>query len=296
MKHILYILILFALINCSEDKHSSEIQKTTNDSTSNVEDHKEITKDSINYKKSKIDSLEEFKLVIKKAYETNPIDWIKESVIHPDLGLSILSTPGVHISVEYIKTTAELTKLNGYPSLLDIKSDLEGLYMNIEHPKFQELIKRSNYYAETLGGVKWGHGAFNIYAPEQRLGYLVLDHIYDDYSDFVRIDSLFYFLASKGLTDASHVNNESDFFNDELLRNQLITVISNTNSENLDRFIESIIKKKPNYELITGKGGQKHDIGEFIIYGSGPYIDFLRIDGKLYLYSVDYNDSYDQHF
>ena len=115
----------------------------------------------------------------------------------------------------------------------------------------------------------WGHEAFNIYAPEQRLGYLVLDHIYDDYSDFVRIDSLFYFLASKGLTDASHVNNESDFFNDELLRNQLITVISNTNSENLDRFIESIIKKKPNYELITGKGGQKHEIGEFIIYGSG---------------------------
>ncbi len=141
----------------------------------------------------------------------------------------------------------------------------------------------------------WGHEAFNIYAPEQRLGYLVLDHIYDDYSDFVRIDSLFYFLASKGLTDASHVNNESDFFNDELLRNQLITVISNTNSENLDRFIESIIKKKPNYELITGKGGQKHEIGEFIIYGSGPYINFLRIDGKFYLYNVDYNDSYDQH-
>ena len=72
MKHILYILILFALINCSEEKHSSEIQKTTNDSTSNVEDNNEITKDSINYKKSKIDSLEEFKLVIKKAYETNP--------------------------------------------------------------------------------------------------------------------------------------------------------------------------------------------------------------------------------
>jgi len=282
-------------MNCSEDKHSSEIQKTTNDSTSNVEDHKEITKDSINYKKSKIDSLEEFKLVIKKAYETNPSNWIKESVIHPDLGLSILSTPGAHVNVEYIKTTAELTKLNGYPSLLDIKSDLEWLYMNLEHPKFKKLIKRSNYYAESLGGVQWGrHEPFNIYAPEQRLGYLVLDHI--NYSDFVRIDSLFYFLASKGLTDASHVNNESDFFNDELLRNQLITVISNTNPENLDRFIESIIKKKPNYELITGKGGQKHEIGEFIIYGSGPYINFLRIDGELYLYSVDYNDSYDQHF
>ncbi len=54
MKHILYILILFELINCSEDKLSSEIQKTTNDSTSNVKDHKEITNDSIKYKKSKI--------------------------------------------------------------------------------------------------------------------------------------------------------------------------------------------------------------------------------------------------
>lgn len=294
MKYILYILILFALINCSEEKHSSEIQKTTNDSTSNVENNKEITKDSINYKKSKIDSLEEFKLVIKKAYETNPSNWIKESVIHPDLGLSILSTPGVHIGVEYIKTTAELTKLNGYPSLLDIKSDLEWIYKNLEHPKFKESIKRSNYNAEIIGSVKWGNEAFNIYTPEQRLGYLVLDHIYN--YPKIRIDSLFYFLASKGLTDASHVNNESDFFNDELLRNQLITVISNTNSENIDRFIESIIKKKPNYDLITGKGGQKHEIGEFIICGSGPYINFLRIDGKLYLYSVDYNDSYDQHF
>lgn len=277
-------------MNCSEDKHSSKIQKTTNEKTKNLEGSKEIKNDRITYKKASNDTLEEFKSTIKKAYQTNPSNWIKESVIHPNLGLSISSTPGVHYHITLIKTTAELTKLKGFPSLLDIKSDLEWLYMNLEHPKFKKLIKPSNYYAETIGSVEWGSDAFNIYSPEQRLGYLVLNHIYH-YPD-VRIDSLFYFLASKGLTDASHVNNESDFFNDELLRNQLIAVISNTNSENIDRFIESIIKKKPNYNLITGEGGEKYAIGEIIRikcnHGGGP--SFLRIDGQLYLYSIDFND------
>ena len=83
--------------------------------------------------------------------------------------------------------------------------------------------------------------------------------------------------------------NENKFLEDEL-----VEIISNsTYALNTTYIIKHLWIF---LVLITGKGGQKHEIGEFIIYGSGPDINFLRIYGKLYLYCIDHNDSYDQHF
>jgi len=91
MKTLLFFLLLTPLISCSDNISSSEVKQSKTAQTNKSKNHNDANLKHI--KKNKLDSLQELKLLIAKAYETHPSKWIKEGVIHPDLGLSISTTP-----------------------------------------------------------------------------------------------------------------------------------------------------------------------------------------------------------
>jgi len=304
MKTLFTLLIFFVFLSCGENKKNGSSntsiplnKPSTIANKTQSADKKTISKQPVVEKMSKLDSVEELKSLIIKAHKTNPKNWIKDGIVHPELGFHVAGLPfsGIHIGVSCLLTEKDFIEYKE-PSLEFLMKHLEWLYKNRNHPNFIKIHKPSKYTGEYIGSVAWGDAAFSIDAPEQRKAYLVLDKL----QLHVSFNELFYVLASKGLIDidivlGDHNINLKDLLDDdfylfdrqEQLRDLAIQVISNTSVESLDSFVKSIEEGKPNYDLITGKGRVKYVIGEelsFCIREYSGIIRFLRIDGKLYLY------------
>ena len=310
MKTLFTLLLFFVFLSCGENKKNGSSNTSTSlNKPSTVANKKQsakrktISKQPVVEKMSKLDSVEELKSLIIKAHKTNPKNWIKDGIVHPELGFHVAGLPasGIHIGVDCLLKEKDFIEYNEPYFEFSLKDDLGWLYKNKEHPNFIKIHQPSKYTGELIGSIGWGDGAFSIDAPEQRKAYLVLDKLYQ--TNYRLVDSLFYVLASKGLIDIDIVLGdhnidlkdllEDDFYlfdRQEQLRDLAIQVISNTSVESLDSFVKSIEEGRPNYDLITGKGRKKHKIGEQLNVYTHKYsgiIRFLRIDGKLYLYYFD---------
>ena len=308
MRILFIFLFSFVFLSCGENKKNGSSNTSTSlNKPSTVANNKQsaerktISKQPVVEKMSKLDSVEELKSLIIKAHKTNPKNWIKDGIVHPELGFHVAGLPasGIHIGVDCLLKEKDFIEYNEPYFEFSLKDDLGWLYKNKEHPNFIKIHQPSKYTGELIGSIGWGDVAFSIGAPEQRKAYLVLDKLQLNGS----FNELFYVLASKGLIDIDIVLGEhnidlkdlleDDFYifdRQEQLTDLAIQVISNTSVESLDSFVKTIEEGKPNYDLITGKGRVKYEIGEelsFCIREYSGIIRFLRIDGKLYLYSFE---------